>query len=114
MNLMGRGMSLGDLVEWRIGAGKKRKGVLVSRVVERLGDYSSEFQEGQSRYKGNRTATNADFETRPILYKGKSPRDRPSARNVQFKLPSKTDIINISTSQTQKNAESGQRKDFFE
>ena len=45
VNLMGRGLTLADLVEWRIGADKKRRKIKVSRIVERLGDYSSEFHD---------------------------------------------------------------------
>ena len=69
-----------------------------------------------SRYRtaGNKTASNADLETRPILFKGKSPRDRPSARNVQFRLPGKTDVINMASVQSQKNSTAGPRQNFFE
>ena len=66
---MGRGVTLADLVEWRIGADRKKRKIKVSRIVERLGDYSSEFHDTkeQSRYKTvNRSASNADFMTKPI------------------------------------------------
>ena len=68
VNLMGWGISLGDLVEWRIGANKKNKNIKVSRLVDRLGDYSTEFRDDKSRFKTvNKSASNASLETRPIL-----------------------------------------------
>ena len=58
---MGKGISLSELVEWRIGANKKQKDVAVSRVVERLGDYVSELNEVPSRYRVKKTASIANL-----------------------------------------------------
>ena len=45
VNLMGRRITLADIVEWRIGADKKKRKIKVSRIVERLGDYADEFHD---------------------------------------------------------------------
>lgn len=87
--------------------------IKVARVIEKLNEYAPEEQ---SRYRAavNRSASNADLASRPILNKGKSPRDRPSARNVQFKLPEQLTHTDIPQSLTQKNATSYAGQKFFE
>ena len=82
----------------------------VSRIVERLdGEYAHGNQDLESRFR-----TVQELDQRPILNKNKISSDRPSARNVQFKLPLKLDIGNIETSKTQKNAGLDNRNKFFE
>ena len=62
----------------------------------------------------NRSVNSADFIAKPIIHNGKSP--RLSNRNVQFRLPGDTDILDIckSVSQTQKNSVNTEKVRFFE
>ena len=117
VNLMGRRITLADVVEWRIGADKKKRRIRVSRIVERLGDYANEFHDTKenSRYKEvNQSASHAELAQKSIIFNNhvgqKSPRHL-SNRNVKFRLPEQEGIIDIRTSSTTVNME---RQNLFE